>query len=481
MQYEIKFTLYPIHIAIIYLLFLTAAEIITALIDPWMGISFHAVLLAVMLLHTAVTWHDPSRRFLISLTFAPMIRILSLSLPLATFPLVYWFLITSIPLFIALLLIVRTLQFSADYVGLNMRKGLVQLLIMPTGVLFGVVEYYILKPEPLISPFNWGGIIVASLILLVSTGFFEEVAFRGIMQSTALETLGRFGIVYIALIFAVLHIGYQSLIDVIFVFAVGLFFGWVVKKTGSIAGVTVSHGITNSVLFLVMPFVVAAGSPVEQQAVALAQSENLALTEPLAPDQGADHAELTTSGTATPQQGRTAAPTATAFSANPASATLTSTFTATLTASVAPSVPPTVASTVAPTQTPLFTATKTPAPTATFTATPAPALLALIPQDGAVAKGALVFEWQTERVLQAEQRFEVVFWKAGQDPLLDGIGFGVRDGGTRVQLNLRELDLVMGAQFEPGEYLWGVLLVQKEPGYQRLEYLGGGNRIVYEY
>ncbi|MEZ4710457.1 MAG: type II CAAX endopeptidase family protein [Caldilineaceae bacterium] len=474
MQYEIKFTLYPIHIAIIYLGFLTAAELITALVDPWVGISFHAVLLAVMLLHTAVTWHDPSRRFLISLTFAPMIRILSLSLPLATFPLVYWFLITSIPLFIALLLIVRTLEFSADYVGLNMRRGLVQLLIMPTGLLFGVVEYYILKPEPLISPFNWGGIVVAALILLVSTGFFEEIAFRGIMQTTALETLGRFGLVYIALIFAVLHIGYQSLIDVIFVFGVGLFFGWVVKKTGSIAGVTVSHGITNSVLFLVMPFVVAAGSPVEQQAVALAQSESIALNAPIDAGQAAFIA------TATPQRDAATAKPMLAI-VQTTTQTSTATVVATATAASTATALPITTATVAPAQTTFTASTFTPAPTATWTVTPLPPFSALLPKDGAAAKGALVFEWQTDRVLAADQRYEVVFWQPGQDALRDGVGYAVRENSTRVQINLRELDFVMGAQFEPGEYLWGVLLVQKEPNYRRLEYLGGGNRIVYEY
>ena len=98
-----------------------------------------------------------------------------------------------------------------------------------------------------------------------------------------------------------------------------------------------------------------------------------------------------------------------------------------------------------------------------------------------MAKGALVFEWQTDRVLAANQRYEVVFWKPNQEPLRDGVGFAVRDSTARVQINLRELDFVMGAQFERGEYLWGVLLVQKEPNYQRLEYLGGGTRIVYAY
>jgi membrane protease YdiL (CAAX protease family) len=35
---------------------------------------------------------------------------------------------------------------------------------------------------------------------------------------------------------------------------VGLFFGWVVQRTRSLLGVTLSHGLTNIVLFLVMPY-----------------------------------------------------------------------------------------------------------------------------------------------------------------------------------------------------------------------------------
>lgn len=50
--------------------------------------------------------------------------------------------------------------------------------------------------------------------------------------------------------------GFLSWIDVVFVFVVALFFGWVVKKTGSLFGVTLAHGITNIVLYLIIPFFV---------------------------------------------------------------------------------------------------------------------------------------------------------------------------------------------------------------------------------
>jgi len=41
---------------------------------------------------------------------------------------------------------------------------------------------------------------------------------------------------------------------VLFVFAVAMFFAWVVKRTGSLLGVTLAYGITNVMLFLVIPF-----------------------------------------------------------------------------------------------------------------------------------------------------------------------------------------------------------------------------------
>jgi LysM repeat protein len=66
--------------------------------------------------------------------------------------------------------------------------------------------------------------------------------------------LGKWAILYVTVVFAVLHLGYKSAVDVAFVFAVGLLFGWVVAKTRSLLGVSLSHGITNIALYLIVPF-----------------------------------------------------------------------------------------------------------------------------------------------------------------------------------------------------------------------------------
>lgn len=53
-----------------------------------------------------------------------------------------------------------------------------------------------------------------------------------------------------------LHIGYLSVVDVGLVLIAGLFFGWIVQKAGTLMGVALSHGITNILLYLIVPFLI---------------------------------------------------------------------------------------------------------------------------------------------------------------------------------------------------------------------------------
>ncbi len=242
-------------IALFYLAGIALAELLTSFAPPRMGLVAHALVLLVMLIHAARVEGKKEQAFLVSLAFAPLIRVVSLSLPLADLPLLYWYPITSIPLFAAALVAAPTLGYAWPDLGLNLRRWGLQLVISLTGIVFGVLEYWILRPEPLVATFTWQALVWPSLILLISTGLLEEVIFRGLLQRASIDLLGLRGIGYVAIIFAVLHFGYQSFLDILFVAAVGLFFGWIAYRTRSLLGVTLSHGLTNIVLFLVMPFI----------------------------------------------------------------------------------------------------------------------------------------------------------------------------------------------------------------------------------
>ena len=154
---------------------------------------------------------------------------------------------------------IRLLNFRPSEVGLSLGKiplqVLVQGLVALTGIGFGLVEYRILTPEPLIPVLTLESLWLPGLILLVATGFTEELTFRGVIQRSSLEVLGDWGLVFTAVAFTILHIGYFSWMHCGFVFLVGLFYGWVAKQTGYIVGVSLSHGISNIALYLVIPFV----------------------------------------------------------------------------------------------------------------------------------------------------------------------------------------------------------------------------------
>jgi len=237
-----------------YLGLIAVAELITSLVNAQLGQLMHVVLLAGLALHAALAPGDATRRFLLGLMLAPLIRILSLSLPLSRFPQLAWYPIVAVPLLFAAWVIIRQLGLSRNQLGLRVGNLPLQLGISSIGLLLGVAEHYILAPRPQFAEPTWVAIALASLNLLIFTGFTEELIFRGILQVEGQHTLGRWSLLYISLLFGVLHIGYLSLLDVVFVSGVGLVFAYMVRRTGSIFGVTIAHGLTNSMLFLIMPY-----------------------------------------------------------------------------------------------------------------------------------------------------------------------------------------------------------------------------------
>jgi membrane protease YdiL (CAAX protease family) len=178
-------------------------------------------------------------------------------LPLGTLPLLAWYPLIGIPIFSAAFIAAKKLGYTRVQLGLISRIQDLprELSLVPLGLLLGVGEYLIFRPAPLASHFTFEHLWLPALILLVFTGLEEELIFRGVMQRAALRSLGRWGLVYISAVFGVLHIGYLSVLDVVFVFLVGLMFALFVLRTRSLFGVTLAHGAINIALFLVLPFV----------------------------------------------------------------------------------------------------------------------------------------------------------------------------------------------------------------------------------
>ena len=242
-------------VAIFYLVTIALAEVVTIFSPVW-GIAFHIAILVAVILHSALGFagKDPQRRLILSLALAPLVRIISLSMPLVNIPQLLWYPIIYAPLLAAAFVTARVLGYSLKQVGITVNLPLIQVAVALTGFVFGVAEYLILRPEAMVAEFTLRQVWLPSLVLLLSTGFVEELIFRGVLQRAAVKAFGWWGVVYVSLLFAILHVGFLSWLDVVFVFGVAIFFGWVVQKTGSLLGVTLAHGLTNIMLFVILPF-----------------------------------------------------------------------------------------------------------------------------------------------------------------------------------------------------------------------------------
>lgn len=246
----------PLWLPLLLLALTTIGELLFLLPDPVLGMGVHITVLFLLLYSLAYVPDRPVRRLNTVLLLVPMIRMMSLGLPLAGLPQISWYFVTSIPIFTAMALITRSKDdpWTLQQLGLTVRQWPIQLGVALAGLAIGWLEYLILTPAPLSTVLSLQAIWLPALILLISTGFLEELLFRGLLQSAAIPVLGRWpALIFISALFAVLHIGYASVPDVLLVFAVGLGFSLVVERTHSILGVTLAHAIANISLYLILP------------------------------------------------------------------------------------------------------------------------------------------------------------------------------------------------------------------------------------
>jgi hypothetical protein len=91
------------------------------------------------------------------------------------------------------------------------------------------------------------------VLALLASGILEELIFRGLLQSTVLAAFGRWGLLYGAMLFAGLHVGYLSWQHLLFALVLGLFFAYAAYHSASLLGVALAHAIANVVAQQAMP------------------------------------------------------------------------------------------------------------------------------------------------------------------------------------------------------------------------------------
>lgn len=245
---------------IVYILVLGIAEFSIAYYSPVLGIVIHLILMFFLIYYSSIVENKEKSNFLQALALPSLLRIISRSIPLIVLSdvAVIQFFIIYIPLLVAAFLLMRSQNLTMQDVGFTTKKFYLQLIIGATGLSFGLVEFLILTEwiHP-IETINFTEILIYTAILMIFTGLTEELIFRGILLSRTDVFFGTdkqiFSIIFVSVIFMLLHAGWMSITDLIFVFLVGVFYSIMFLKTKSIVGIAISHGITNIMLFIILP------------------------------------------------------------------------------------------------------------------------------------------------------------------------------------------------------------------------------------
>jgi uncharacterized protein len=132
-------------------------------------------------------------------------------------------------------------------------------LYIPAALVIGLaladIEYLVLGPEALIPDLGFFNLTVLAVVMVVFVGFGEELVFRGFVQARMESHWGVYvGVFGSALIFSVMHSGYENVTYLFFVFFVGMILAVLFWKTRSLMFVALIHGVLNFFLYSLMPY-----------------------------------------------------------------------------------------------------------------------------------------------------------------------------------------------------------------------------------
>ncbi|MDQ6670666.1 MAG: CPBP family intramembrane metalloprotease, partial [Chloroflexota bacterium] len=244
---------------LIYLGWLAVAEVAVIASPAW-GLGLHVVLLCGLIAHSSFAAHE-GRAFLLALALAPLVRVVSLALPLADLPPLAGYALSGVPLAVAGIVAARVLGLTRRDLLLSPGHLRLQLGIGLLGLPLAAVEYVVVRPTPVPTDLSGPVVALAAFSLLMWLAVVEEFLFRGVIQVAALVYLGWWGPIYVSTVYALLHISSGSPVAVVLMWCVGLGFAWAAARTGSLLGVSLAHGLANVGLHMLVPLATLALTP----------------------------------------------------------------------------------------------------------------------------------------------------------------------------------------------------------------------------
>jgi membrane protease YdiL (CAAX protease family) len=156
----------------------------------------------------------------------------------------------------------------ADVLGLRAPAGTpalypcALLLMAVLQVTINIVQYYLVPHDtfadlrPFVKFFTGSEWVLALIVVGIGAPLSEELLFRGfLLPALAQSRLGFLGAALVSTgLWTALHAGY-SVAGIVEVFVIGLFFSWLLWRTGSLRVPIFCHAVYNSLLVIMLRYV----------------------------------------------------------------------------------------------------------------------------------------------------------------------------------------------------------------------------------
>ncbi len=231
---------------------IAGAEILGELTSVVAGAAVDGLVLVVLLNAALLGLVRPASLLPPVLALVPLMRILSVALPLKQMSQLAWYPLVGVPLLLGIALAARTVGHEQPAPRSRWISVPVQLAVALLGIPLGAAAYSILHPAP-IQPLTVRGIVLATVVLFLFAALVEELIFRRLLQDVIVRLFGTIGILFVSALYASTFAGSMSGAYIAFMGAVGLGFALTVRWTGGLWGVIVAHTFLLVGLLVVWP------------------------------------------------------------------------------------------------------------------------------------------------------------------------------------------------------------------------------------
>lgn len=223
----------------------------------------HMILLICLPLSVTFVRNYEVRKTYQALMLLPLLRLVSVSMPVFFDITFYSFIFIYAPLVVPVVIATAYQQLTLEEMGITLRKIWLYLpLSFLLGAGLGLGEYMIIQTDSLIPDISPLSLLKLTVVMVFVVGLVEEIIFRSFLQTRLKKIFGAWeGIIISSMIFGFMHSGYGTYYEILYTFFVGVIIGYMFYKTRSLPLVMLVNGFINVFLFGLIPYLAGLGMP----------------------------------------------------------------------------------------------------------------------------------------------------------------------------------------------------------------------------